>query len=69
MAKHVRNMEWRPVPGAARFKVRRDGDLMLDGKVVYNVSTITADDGTRMTVQMAIHKSFPDIPMRYTPSW
>lgn len=73
MGKHAakRNHEYRNIPGVrSNFKVNRDGEVQIDGRPEYhNVSVITAEDGTRMTIQMCIHKAFPDIPMRETPKW
>lgn len=65
-----RNYEFRSVPGVhSDIKVSRDGEVQVKGRTTYSMSTITAQDGTQMTIQMCIYKAFPDIPMRYTPSW
>lgn len=65
-----RNYEFRSVPGVSRnIKVSRDGEVQVNGQDGHYQSVIEAQDGTRMTIQMCIHKAFPDIPMRYTPSW
>lgn len=67
-----RNTEFRKVPGVnSALTVSRDGEVKIKGHgdEPYHLDVITAEDGTRMTIQMAIHKAFPDIPMRITPSW
>ena len=65
-----RNYEFRSVPGVGPdIKVSRDGEVQVNGRDAYTMSVITALDGTRMTLQMCIHKAFPDIPMRWTPTW
>ncbi len=65
-----RNYEFRTVPGVdPNIKVSRDGDVQVRSRVNYNMGIVTALDGTKMTIQMCIHKAFPDIPMRYTPKW
>lgn len=65
-----RNYEFRAVPGVGPdIKVSRDGDVQVNGRITYNMPVITALDGTKMTIQMCIHKAFPDIPMRETPTW
>jgi stage III sporulation protein SpoIIIAA len=73
MGKHAadRNYEFRNIPGVrSNIKVNRDGEVQIDGHPEYhNVSIITADDGTKMTLQMCIYKAFPDIPMRSIPKW
>lgn len=64
-----RNYEFRHVPGvAADVTVSRDGGVKVNGIEHYNMSMITALDGTRLTIQMCIHKAFPDIPMRTIPT-
>jgi hypothetical protein len=66
-----RNTEFRKVPGVnPALTVSRDGETKIKGHgEPYDLGIITALDGTKMTIQMAIHKAFPDIPMRYTPKW
>lgn len=65
-----RNTERRHVPGVYKdVKVTRDGEVFVNDREVHNLPIITALDGTRMTIQMAIHKAFPDIPMRRVPRW
>jgi hypothetical protein len=65
-----RNYEFRNVPGVYHdIKVNRDGDVQVNGRPVYNLPIITAEDGTKMTIQMCIHKAFPDIPLRRVPKW
>ncbi|UYL88239.1 hypothetical protein SEA_LILHUDDY_45 [Arthrobacter phage LilHuddy] len=66
-----RNYEFRSVPGVApNLKVSRDGDVQINGKDFYEVNKrgIRKHDGTYISVQMAIHLAFPDIPMRETPT-
>lgn len=64
-----RNHEFRPVPGVdPSIRVSRDGEVQVNGREHF-MSVIAALDGTRMTIQMCIHKAFPDIPMRRTPTW
>lgn len=70
MSREERNYEFRSVPGVnPDIKVSRDGEVQVNGRDAYTMSVITALDGTRMTLQMCIHKAFPDIPMRWTPTW
>lgn len=65
-----RNTEFRKIPGVApKYRISRDGEFKVDGQISYSVGIVTALDGTRMTPQMCVYKAFPDIPMRYTPSW
>lgn len=65
-----RNYEFRNVPGVGNdIKVSRDGGVQVNGRETYNMGVITAEDGTKMTIQRCIHMAFPDIPMRYVPSW
>lgn len=64
-----RNYEFRTVPGVdSDVRVSRDGDIQINGRNTYNLPMITKLDGTRITIQMAIHLAFPDIPMRVTPT-
>jgi hypothetical protein len=66
------NYEFRTVPGVdPKITVSRDGEVRVNGRDEYHMymSVITALDGTRMSLQMCIHKAFPDIPMRRTPTW
>ncbi|QYC55033.1 hypothetical protein QCN36_gp45 [Arthrobacter phage CastorTray] len=67
-----RNYEFRSVPGVANsLKVSRDGEVRIDGKDVYDISRrggIRKHDGTKISIQMAIHLAFPDIPLRYAPT-
>lgn len=71
MSDQKRNTEFRKVPGLdPNITVSRDGEVKIKGHLEYqNVSVLTAEDGTRTTIQMCIHKAFPDIPMRETPTW
>lgn len=63
-----RNYEQRIIPDVdPSITVSRDGDIQVNGKDVYS-HKITKADGTVISTQMAIHLSFPDIPMRYTPT-
>jgi len=63
-----RNYEFRTIPGVnPDIRVSRDGEVQVKGVTRYDVK-ITAIDGTRMSTQMAIHKAFPDIPLRYAPT-
>lgn len=64
-----RNYEWRSIPEVPDIEVRRDGDIKFKGVERYDITTVTDVHGTRMTIQMLISKAFPDIPMRYTPTW
>jgi hypothetical protein len=65
-----RNYEFRNVPGVSSdIRVSRDGDVQVDGRTIYSMSIFTAEDGTKMSIQMCIHKAFPDIPMREVPKW
>ena len=60
-----RNCEDRTIPGVPpEITVSRDGDVKVNGVIDYSC-TIVATDGTRMSVQMAIHLAFPDIPLRW----
>lgn len=66
-----RNYEFRSIPGVApNLKVSRDGDVQINGKDIrdINLMGIRKHDGTRISIQMAIHLAFPDIPMRETPT-
>lgn len=66
-----RNYEFRSIPGVAKnLKVSRDGEVQIDGKDFNEVNQrgIRKHDGTYISVQMAIHLAFPDIPMRITPT-
>ena len=66
-----RNYEFRNIPGVSKsIKVSRDGDVEINGVSRYDMSAsgISKSDGTKISVQMAIHLAFPDIPMRYTPT-
>ena len=68
-----RNYEFRSIPGVAKnLKVSRDGELQLNGKHHHTneivLRGIRKHDGTYISIQMAIHLSFPDIPMRYVPT-
>lgn len=66
-----RNYEFRSVPGVAdSLTVSRDGEVRINGKDVYDISRkgIRQHDGTSISIQMAIHLAFPDIPMRHTPT-
>jgi hypothetical protein len=63
-----RNYERRAIPELPDWTVTRDGDLQFKGRDEYK-GVLTDSNGTRMTVQMFIHKAFPDIPMRETPKW
>jgi hypothetical protein len=66
----ARNYEFRSIPGVGSgIRVSRDGDVQVNGRDVYSMGVVTALDGTRMTLQMCIHKAFPEIPMRETPTW
>ena len=66
-----RNYEFRSVPGVAKnLKVSRDGEVQINGKPFHEVNQkgIRTHEGTWISVQMAIHKAFPDIPMREVPT-
>lgn len=72
MGKHSikRNYEFRIIPGVdLNIKVSRDGEIQENGRPNYYMGLITDLNGTKMTIQMAIHKAFPDIPLRHTPKW
>lgn len=63
-----RNYEWRSIPDVPDIEVTRDGDIKYKGRERYDIPSVVALDGTRMSIQMLIYKAFPDIPMRYTPT-
>ncbi|UTN92047.1 hypothetical protein SEA_DARBY_42 [Arthrobacter phage Darby] len=66
-----RNYEFRSIPGVSdNLKVSRDGDVQLNGTVVYDPIRrhIRKNDGESISIQMAIHLAFPDIPMRHIPT-
>lgn len=65
----IRNCEWRSIPEVPDYEVNRDGDILYKGRREYdNRGVVTDVNGDYMTVQMFIHKAFPDIPMRVTPT-
>lgn len=66
-----RNYEFRSIPGVSdSIKVSRDGDVRINGRDRYDMSAsgIPKHDGTAISIQMAIHLAFPDIPMRHIPT-
>ena len=63
-----RNYERRTIPELPDWTVTRDGDVQYKGRDEYK-GVLTDIHGNKMTVQMFIHKAFPDIPMRETPKW
>jgi hypothetical protein len=65
-----RNTEFRTIPGVRKeVKVSRDGEIKYEGEVVTSGNvTIRDKNGKAMSIQMTIHKAFPDIPMRHTPT-
>lgn len=71
-----RNYEFRSLPYTQRIEVSRDGDLRYragmerwrNGSLVPPQEWLIDMDGSRMSVQMMIHRAFPDIPMRHVPS-
>ncbi|QFG09151.1 hypothetical protein PBI_SPORTO_43 [Arthrobacter phage Sporto] len=66
-----RNYEFRSIPGVSdSIKVSRDGDVQINGRDRYDMSAsgIPKHDGTAISIQMAIHLAFPDIPMRHIPT-
>jgi hypothetical protein len=64
-----RNYEWRSIPEVADIEVTRDGDIKFKGRERYDIGSVVDLDGTRMSIQMLISRAFPDIPMRFTPTW
>ncbi|AXC38668.1 hypothetical protein QCN37_gp42 [Arthrobacter phage Tatanka] len=66
-----RNYEFRTIPDVDNdVTVSRDGEVRINGKDVYDMrrNPIRKHDGTKISIQMAIHLAFPDIPLRYTPT-
>jgi hypothetical protein len=63
-----RNYEWRSTPEVPDIEVRRDGDIKFKGRERYDITSVTDIDGNRMSVQMLVWKTFPDIPMREKPT-
>lgn len=68
-----RNYEFRSIPGVAdSLKVSRDGEVQLNGEVTHDsaftLRGIRQHDGTYISIQMAVFRAFPDIPMRYAPT-
>jgi len=72
-----RNYEWRGVPGFPRIQVTRDGEIRYqkgkerytrDGALIRPEFGWRNPDGSAMSIQMMIHKAFPDIPMRWVPN-
>ncbi|AXH46704.1 hypothetical protein QCN35_gp42 [Arthrobacter phage Synepsis] len=67
-----RNYEFRVIPGVTNdVTVSRDGETKFNGKPIYGREVsrrLRKHDGTVISIQMAIHLAFPDIPLRYTPT-
>ena len=64
-----RNTEFRKLKEANdRYAVSRDGEVKKDGRIDYSIASIPLRDGTKISIQLFIHRAFPDIPMRYTPT-
>ncbi|ASM62321.1 hypothetical protein SEA_NIGHTMARE_45 [Arthrobacter phage Nightmare] len=68
-----RNYEFRVVPGVSDdVTVSRDGEMKINGKLIYDgrerSRKLQIQDGTKISIQMAIHLAFPDIPMRHIPT-
>lgn len=67
-----RNYEYRTISEVhPRLSVNRDGEVRIDTAEGYpddrlfKNGMITALDGSKMSIQMFIHKAFPDIPLRH----
>lgn len=73
-----RNYELRSIPEIPYIGVTRDGEVRYQkGREQYDSKGARYDprrfvrnpDGTPISIQMFVHKAFPDIPMRVTPTW